>query len=74
MLKNLEEPPPVDSLEVESRDLVKARLDLVIEEPRQLHLERLAKKKESLKQATRQETLDYLFRLEEQKSCICLTL
>ena len=50
MLKKLEVPPPVNALEVEARDLVKARLDLVNEELKQLHLERLQKKKEASKQ------------------------
>ena len=36
MLKKLEEPPPVNALEVEARDLVKARLELISEELRQL--------------------------------------
>ena len=36
MLKKLEEPPPVNALEVEARDLVKARLELVSEELIQL--------------------------------------
>ena len=36
MLKKLEDPPPVNALEVESRDLVKAKLELISEELRQL--------------------------------------
>ena len=36
MLKKVEEPPPVNALEVEARDLVKYRLELVFEELRQL--------------------------------------
>ena len=36
MLKKLEDPPPVNALEVEARDLVKARLALISEEMRQL--------------------------------------
>ena len=34
MLKKLEEPPPVNALEVEVRDLVKATLELISEELR----------------------------------------
>ena len=45
MLKKLEEPPHVNSLEVEARDLVTARLDLVTEELRQLRKERTRKRK-----------------------------
>ena len=37
MLKKLEVPPPINALEVEAKDLVKAILDLVIEELKQLH-------------------------------------
>ena len=39
MLKKLEVPPPVNALEVEARDLVKSRLDLVVTEelPKQLY-------------------------------------
>ena len=50
MLKNLEVPPPVNTLEVEVRDLVKARLDLVTEELKQIHHDKLKKKKEASKQ------------------------
>ena len=50
MLKKLEEPPPVNALEVEARDFVKDRLDLVSEELRQLRAEESKKKKEALKQ------------------------
>ena len=50
MLKKLEEPPPINALEVDARDLVKARLDLVSEELKQLHLERLRKRKEDSRQ------------------------
>ena len=50
MLKNLEEPHHVNALEVEARDLVKARLDLVSEELKQHYLERLAKRKEDSRQ------------------------
>ena len=50
MLKKLEDPPPVNALEVEARDLVKARLELITEELRQLRAERLRKAKESAKQ------------------------
>ena len=50
MLKKLEEPPPVNALEVEERDIVKARLDLVTEELRQLREEKNKKKKEATKQ------------------------
>ena len=50
MLKKLEDPPPVNALEVEARDLVKARLELITEELRQLRAERLKKAKESAKQ------------------------
>ena len=41
MLKNLEDPPSVNALEVEARDLVKARLELISEELRQLKVERV---------------------------------
>ena len=47
MLKKLDDPPPVNALEVEARDLVKARLDLISEELRQLRAERMKKAKES---------------------------
>ena len=50
MLKKLEEPPPVNALEVEARDLVKARLELVSEELRQLRAEESKKIKEASKQ------------------------
>ena len=50
MLKKLEVPPLVNALKVEARDLVKARLDLLTEELKQLHQERLKKKKEATKQ------------------------
>ena len=50
MLKKLEDPPPVNALEVEARDLVKARLELITEELRQLRAERLRKAKENAKQ------------------------
>ena len=50
MLKNLEDPPPVNALEVEARDLVKAILELISEELRQLRAERKKKAKESSKQ------------------------
>ena len=50
MLKKLEDPPPVNALEVEARDLVKARLDLISEELRQLRAERSKKGKEIAKQ------------------------
>ena len=50
MLKKLEVPPPVNTLEVESRDIVKDRLDLVTEELKQLHQDELKKKKEASKQ------------------------
>ena len=50
MLKKLEDPPHVNALEVEARDLVKARLNLITEELRQLRAERLKKTKESAKQ------------------------
>ena len=36
MLKKLEDPPPVNALEVEAKDLVKARLELISKELRQL--------------------------------------
>ena len=49
MLKKLEDPPPVNALEVEARDLVKARLELISEELRQLKAERVKKAKESAK-------------------------
>ena len=49
MLKKLEVPPPANTLEVEATDVVKARLDLVIEELRKLHREDLKKKKEHVK-------------------------
>ena len=45
MLKKLEDPPPVNALEVEARDLVKARLELITEELRQLRAERIKKAK-----------------------------
>ena len=50
MLKKLEVPPHVNTLEVEAIDLVKARLDLVTEEMKQLYREELQKKKEASKQ------------------------
>ena len=50
LLKKLDDPPPVNALEVEARDLVKARLELITEELRQLRAERLRKAKESAKQ------------------------
>ena len=50
MLKKLEEPPPVNALEVEARDLVKARFELVSEELRQLRAEERKKRKEASKQ------------------------
>ena len=50
MLKKLEDPPPVNALEVEARDLVKAILKLISEELRQLRAERSKKAKESAKQ------------------------
>ena len=50
MLKKLEDPPPVNALEVEARDLVKARLELISEELRQLRAERSNKGKEIAKQ------------------------
>ena len=50
MLKNLEVPPPENALEVEARDLVKARLDLVTEELKQLRQDELKKKREASKQ------------------------
>ena len=50
MLKKLEDPPPVNALEVESRDLVKARLELIFEELRQLRSERIRKANESAKE------------------------
>ena len=50
MLKNLDVPSRVNSLKVEARDLVKARLDLVTEELKQLHQEKLKRKKEASKQ------------------------
>ena len=45
MLKKIDDPPPVNALEVEARDLVKARLDLITEELRQLRAERKKKSK-----------------------------
>ena len=50
MLKKLEDPPPVNALEVEARDLVKASLELISEELRQLRAERSKKAKEIAKQ------------------------
>ena len=50
MLKKLEDPPPVNALEVEARDLVKARLNSITEELRQLRAERMKKAKESARQ------------------------
>ena len=50
MLKKLEAPPHVNTLEVEARDLVKARLDLESEELKQLRQEEMKKKKEASKQ------------------------
>ena len=50
MLKKIEEPPPVNALEVEARDLVKSRLNLVTEELRQLREEKNKEKKEATKQ------------------------
>ena len=50
MLKKLDDPPPVNALEVEARDLVKSRLKLITEELRQLRAERMKKAKESARQ------------------------
>ena len=50
MLKKLEEQPPVNALEVEKRNLLKARLNLVTEELRQLRDEKNKEKKEAKKQ------------------------
>ena len=50
MLKKLEDPPLVNALEVEARDLVKAILELISEELRQLREERSKKAKEIAKQ------------------------
>ena len=50
LLKKLEDPPPVNALEVEARDLVKARLEAKTKELRQIKAERLQKAKESAKQ------------------------
>ena len=50
MLKNLDDPPLVNALEVESRDLFKARLNLITEELRQLRAERMKKTKKSARQ------------------------
>ena len=47
MLKKLEVPPPVNALEVEARDLVKSRLDLVSEELKQLRQEEMKKEERS---------------------------
>ena len=43
MLKKLEVPPPVNTLEVEAIDLVKASLDLVTEELKQLRQDEMKK-------------------------------
>ena len=45
MLKKLEVSPLVNIREVESRDLVKARFDLVTEELKQLRQDKMKKKK-----------------------------
>ena len=50
MLKKLDDPPPFNALEVEAKDLVKVRLNLITEEPRQLRAERMKKAKESARQ------------------------
>ena len=50
MLKELEVPPHVKPLEVEARDLVKARLEVVMEELRKLHQETQERKKEASQQ------------------------
>ena len=50
MLKKLEEPAPVNALEVEAIDLVKSRLNLVTEEIRQLREKKNKEKKEATKQ------------------------
>ena len=50
VLKKLDDPAPVNALEVEARDLVEARLDLITEELRQLRAERMKKAKESARQ------------------------
>ena len=50
MLKKLEDPPPMNALEVEARVLVKARLELIYEELRQLRAESSKKAKETAKQ------------------------
>ena len=73
MLKKLEDPPPVNALEVEARDLVKSRLELISEELRQLRAERSKKGKEAVKQMQGRKSQIYLFSLKEQESCICLT-
>ena len=70
MLKKLEDPPPVNALEVEARDLVKVGLELISEELRQLKAERIRKAKESASE----ETMIYLFSLEEQETCNLFTL
>ena len=72
MLKKLEVPPPVNTLEVEARDLVKARLDLVTEELKQLHEEESEEEERSLQTTSKQKTIEYMFRLKEQKLCTCL--
>ena len=66
MLKKLEVPPPVNALEVEARDLVKARLDLVTEELKQLRQDELKKKREASKQVQGKKTIENLSRLEKQ--------
>ena len=50
MLKKLKDPPHVNALEVEAKDLIKDRLELISEELRQLRAERSKKGKEALKQ------------------------
>ena len=50
LLKKPEVSPLVNTLEVEARDLVKERLDLVTEELKQIHKEDLKRKKEASKQ------------------------
>ena len=67
MLKKLEDPPLVNALEVEARDLVKSRLELISEELRQLKSRKKQERKRSCKANASQKTMIYLFRLEEQE-------
>lgn len=69
LLKKLKDPPPVNTLEVEARDLVKSRLEAKMEELRKIRQEELERKKQKSKQSEEKKIV-YLFRLEEQKDLV----